>query len=67
MLCPICYNESIATARTIQQPWGVRRLRKCGRCGHDWATAEMPETEIVRLRKLEAAARGMTELLPERA
>jgi Zn-finger protein len=51
MLCPICHSEDIGTARTIQESWGVKRLRKCRRCCHEWATAELPAADIAGVAK----------------
>jgi transcriptional regulator NrdR family protein len=67
MLCPICHSDDLRTVNTIQKSWGVRRQRKCGRCGHSWGTAEMPEAELEHMRKIVLAARGLADLLPEEA
>jgi len=66
MLCPICYGDEVGIARTIQESWGVRRVRKCRRCGHEWTTAEMSEADIAELRKVQARALQLAhEILPE--
>jgi transcriptional regulator NrdR family protein len=66
MLCPICHSEDIGTARTIQESWGVKRLRKCRRCCHEWTTAELRGADIAELQKVRAKALELArEVFPE--
>lgn len=47
-LCPLCgVGESLCVDTRKQDgvPWGVRRRRVCGDCGHRFTTMELPWTD----------------------
>lgn len=64
MLCPVCYSDEVRVARTEQHLWGIRRIRHCTRCRHQWPTSEMNDAELARLRRLEERAKALAAELP---
>lgn len=40
LFCPKCGGQQFKTPSTFAVSAGIRRLRKCVHCGHEWHTTE---------------------------
>ena len=63
MNCPVCHHEDHHVLRTEPRDDAIRRVRRCDRCGHSWATLEHAETSLAADRKTLAQARELAAIL----
>ncbi len=45
--CPVCRSDQVGVTDSRQTESTIRRRRRCGSCGHRWATVELTREQVL--------------------
>lgn len=62
MNCPLCNHPRHRVLRTTETDGGIRRTRRCERCGDTWTTQELAEDQIKKAAEILKRARELARL-----
>ena len=60
--CPLCSHPHHRVLRTAETHVGIRRTRRCERCGSTWATQEIAEETVEKAAEILKRAREIAQL-----
>ena len=62
MNCKLCNHPNHRVLRTSETEGGIRRTRRCERCGFTWQTQELAEETIKKAAEILKRARELAQL-----